>query len=80
MDRPIITTPRRRRLERQLRSTADARVYRRTLAVVEVARGRPIAQVARSLGVNAGIRRHGPSPGKGHGPSHCTHVPGPRRG
>src|SRR5436190_7234929 len=51
MDRSIITTPRRRRLERQLHSTSDARVYRRTLAVLEVARGRPVAEVARSLGV-----------------------------
>src|SRR5437868_5718917 len=51
MDRHIITPPRRRALERQLHSTPDARVYRRTLAVLEVARGRPVAAVARSLGV-----------------------------
>src|SRR3954453_22602033 len=51
MDRHIITAPRRQELERQLRSTADARVYRRTLAVLEVARGRNVAEVARSLGV-----------------------------
>src|SRR5207253_1401066 len=51
MDRHIMTTPRRRALERQLRSAADARVYRRTLAVLEVARGRPVAAVARALGV-----------------------------
>src|SRR3954451_18565842 len=51
MDRHIITAPRRQELERQLRSTADARVYRRTLAVLEVARGRPVAEVARALGV-----------------------------
>ncbi len=51
MDRTVITAPRRRALERQLRSAADARVYRRTLAVLEVARGRPVGDVARSLGV-----------------------------
>lgn len=31
-----LTTWQRRRLERQLRDTHDARVYRRTLAVLEV--------------------------------------------
>jgi transposase len=46
-----VTAPGRRQLERQLRSTSDARVYRRTLAVLEVARGRRAAQVAQSLGV-----------------------------
>jgi transposase len=51
MDRSVVTAPRRRRLERQLRSTSDARVYRRTLAVLEVTRGRPAADVARALGV-----------------------------
>src|SRR5947209_13092508 len=51
MDRLVITAARRRRLEHQLRSTSDTRVYRRTLAVLEVARGRPVAAVARSLGV-----------------------------
>src|SRR5436305_13635156 len=51
MDRQIITPARRRELERQLRAAADARVYRRTLAVLEVARGRPVADVARALGV-----------------------------
>src|SRR5438105_5434144 len=51
MDRSIITAPRRRQLERQLHSTPDARVYRRALAVLEVAPGRPVAAVARSLGV-----------------------------
>jgi transposase len=51
MDRHIITAPRRQALERQLRSAADARVYRRTLAVLEVARGRPVADAARALGV-----------------------------
>ena len=39
------------RLQRQLRHTRDARVYRRTLAVLEHSRGRPIAQTAQMLGV-----------------------------
>ena len=40
-----------RQLERQLAETTDARVYRRTLAVLEVGRGMPLAEVARTLGV-----------------------------
>jgi transposase len=40
-----------RRLEQQLRSTHDARVYRRTLAILEVAAGEPVASVARRLRV-----------------------------
>jgi transposase len=43
-------TPRQRlQLERQLRDTADAGVFRRTLALLEVAQGRPVSQVARLL-------------------------------
>src|SRR4051794_17473531 len=41
-----LTTWQRRRLERQLRETLDARVYRRTLALLEVAQGEPVASVA----------------------------------
>src|SRR5262245_38946329 len=41
----------RRRLRRQLRATRDARIYRRTLATLEVDRGRPVRDVAISLGV-----------------------------
>jgi transposase len=40
-----------RRLEQQLRSTHDARVYRRTLAILEVASGEAVASVARRLRV-----------------------------
>src|SRR3954452_25437740 len=39
----------RRRLEQQLRDTQDAGLYRRTLAVLEVAAGRPLAEVADML-------------------------------
>src|SRR3979411_1177710 len=46
-----LTTWQRRRLERQLRDTHDARVYRRTLAVLEVAQGEAVASVARRLRV-----------------------------
>lgn len=44
-----LTAAQRRRLEQQLRATADADLFRRTLAVLEVANGRPIAEVARLL-------------------------------
>jgi transposase len=47
----LLTTWQRRRLERQLRGTHDARVYRRTLAVLEVAHGEPVSAVARRLRV-----------------------------
>lgn len=45
------TSWQRRCLRSQLRHTLDARVCRRTLAVLEVDRGRSIAQVAQMLGV-----------------------------
>ena len=48
-----LTTWQRRRLERQLRETLDARVYRRTLAILEVAQGEPVASVAQRLRVTA---------------------------
>jgi transposase len=44
-----LTPWQRRRLERQLRDTVDARVYRRTLAVLEVALGESVVSVARRL-------------------------------
>lgn len=46
-----LTAQQRHRLQAQLRQTPDARVYRRTLALLEVAQGRPVAQVADFLGV-----------------------------
>lgn len=51
MDILTLTYWQRQHLERQLRSTRDARVYRRTLAVLEVAQGEPVASVARRLRV-----------------------------
>lgn len=51
MSRSSLTSAQRRRLRRQLHHTHDARLYRRTLAILEVSRGQPVAQVAQSLGV-----------------------------
>jgi len=51
MDILTLTYWQRRRLEQQLRSTLDARVYRRTLAVLEVASGEPVPAVAHRLRV-----------------------------
>ena len=51
MDSITLTAWQRRRLQRQLRAAHDARLYRRTLAILEVCRGEPVAEVARRLGV-----------------------------
>jgi transposase len=51
MDQSALTAWQRRCLECQLKDTRDARLYRRTLAVLEVRRGRPVAQVAEAWGV-----------------------------
>jgi transposase len=42
-----LTVAERRQLEQQLRATRDAGLYRRTLAILETADGRPISEVAR---------------------------------
>src|SRR5262249_14956404 len=44
-----LTDTQRRRLEQQLRDTPDVGLYRRTLAILEAAGGRPIAEIARRL-------------------------------
>jgi transposase len=46
-----LTRWQRLRLQRQLRDTSDARVYRRTLAVLEASRGQSVVQIAQTLGV-----------------------------
>jgi transposase len=51
MDRIRLSTWQRRRLRRQLRDARDARTYRRTLAILDVDRGRSVRDVATSLGV-----------------------------
>ena len=51
MSRLNLTSWQRQRLRRQLADTPDARLYRRTLAVLEFDFGRPAADIARMLGV-----------------------------
>jgi transposase len=51
MNRWSLTQAQRRRLRRQLQQTSDARVYRRTLALLEYDRGRCVTEIAVSLGV-----------------------------
>lgn len=46
-----LTNWQRRRLRRQLQQTQDAHTYGRTLALLEVDRGRPVPEVARMLEV-----------------------------
>ncbi len=46
-----LTSWQRRRLRRQLAQTRDARLYRKTLAVLEFDQGRSAADIARMLGV-----------------------------
>src|SRR3954470_6217891 len=51
MGRLNLTSWQRRRLRRQLAKTRDARLFRRTLAVLEFDDGRSAADIARMLGV-----------------------------
>jgi transposase len=51
MSRPHLTRRQRDRLRLQLGTASDARTYRRTLAVLELDRGRSAADVAAMLGV-----------------------------
>jgi transposase len=51
MSRLNLTSWQRRRLRRQLVETHDARLFRRTLAVLEFNHGRSAADIARMLGV-----------------------------
>jgi transposase len=83
MSRLNLTPWQRRRLRRQLAQSRDARLYRKTLAVLEFDHGRSAAEIARMLGVTretvyAWIRiytqDHDPSslgdqPGRGRYPS-----------
>ena len=52
MDGFTLTGWQRRRLERQLREADDVPLYRRTAALLDLARGRSAAEVARTLGVS----------------------------
>src|SRR5512142_840431 len=51
MSRLNLTSWQRRRLRHQLAETRDARLFRRTLAVLEFDHGRSAADIARMLGV-----------------------------
>jgi len=51
MSRLKLTRWQRHRLHQQLKATSDARTYRRTLAVLELDRGRSAADIAAMLGV-----------------------------
>jgi transposase len=51
MSKLSLTAWQRRRVRRHLECVTDAHTYRRTLALLEVHQGRPIAEVARMLGV-----------------------------
>ena len=48
----LLTGRQRRRLREQLHRTNDARVYRRTLAILESDRGRSVTDIARSLHIS----------------------------
>ncbi len=52
MSRLRLTARQQRQLHDQLRTARTAWLYRRTLALVEAAQGKPIAHIARSLGVS----------------------------
>src|SRR5690348_11639279 len=47
----ILTRSQRYRLRQQLRHSQNAALYRRTLAMLELDQGKPLAQIAQSLGV-----------------------------
>ena len=51
MSRLKLTYWQRRRLHQQLRSTSNARTFQRTLAVLELDRGRSAIDIAAMLGV-----------------------------
>jgi hypothetical protein len=59
MSRLHLNARQQRQLHDQLRTARTARRYRRPLALVEAAQGKPIAHIARSLGVNRRSFYHG---------------------
>jgi transposase len=52
MSRLHLKARQRHQLRKQLHTVPEARVYRRALAILEVARGRPLVHVAQSLSVS----------------------------
>ena len=72
-----LTTWQRRRLRRQLKATLDARLLRRTLAVLEFDQGRSAADIARMLGVTRqSIYNWAEAYTQGHGPEALRDRPG----
>ena len=49
-----LTSWQRHRLRRQLSATEDVRLFRRTLAILELDSGRPVADIARMLDLPLG--------------------------
>ena len=52
MDRLHLSSRQRHQLEKQLKSSHDVRVYRRTLAILEYDRGRSVTEISRTLCVS----------------------------
>jgi DNA-binding NarL/FixJ family response regulator len=53
-----LSSHQRRQLEMQLKHSRDARLYRRTLAVLEYDRGRSVTEISRSLRVSRSTVYH----------------------
>ncbi len=80
MSRLNLTSWQRRRLRRQLKETPDARLLRRTLAVLEFDRGRTAAAIARMLGVTRqSVYNWVGAYAQGHDPQALRDQPGPGR-
>jgi transposase len=75
-----LTAGQRRRLRRQLRQARDAHVYRRTLAVLEVAQGKPVSEVSQALGVSRqSVHNWLAGYLQGHDPADLRDAPRPGR-
>jgi transposase len=80
METLTLTFRQRRHLERQLRCTHDARLYRRTLAILEVASGEPVAAVALRLRVTPrSVYKWVAAYGHDHDPAALAEVDKPGR-
>jgi transposase len=51
MRKLVLNRSQRYRLRQQMKHTQDSAVYRRTLAILELAQGKPVAEIARTMGV-----------------------------
>ena len=80
MSRLNLTSWQRRRLRRHLKETLDARLLRRTLAVLEFDRGRAAADIARMLGVTRqSVHNWVGAYTRGHDPQALRDQEGPGR-